>query len=213
MGSLQRLILVRHGETTGESSVRYHGATDVPLSYVGREQARASAARIPGETFEAVWSSSLSRAWQAARIIAPRHPIRLEHDFREIHFGRWEGLTRDEIAALDPELHEAWQSGRPEFEFPEGESRSAFRARIEAGLIRLCRSGVRSALVVAHKGVVRTLVELVVGQALPPELPELGGVVHASCDAAGRWQTGRRASDARLGEPAVGIALESASIR
>jgi len=209
MDPLQRLILVRHGETTGESSVRYHGATDVPLSFVGRAQARASATRIPGETFEAVWASSLSRAWQAARIIAPRHPIRLEHDFREIHFGRWEGLTRAEIAALDPKLHEAWQAGRPGFEFPGGESRAAFRARIERGLIRLRRSGVRSALVVAHKGVVRTLVELVVGQTLPSEVPELGAVVHASRDVAGRWQTGRRASDPRLDEPAVGIALEA----
>lgn len=206
MDPLQRLIFVRHGETTGESSIRYHGATDVPLSFVGREQARLSATRIPGETFEAVWSSSLSRAWQAARIIAPRHPIRLEHDFREIHFGRWEGLTRDEIAALDPELHEAWQAGRPGFEFPAGESRAAFRARIERGLIRLRESGVRSALVVAHKGVVRTLVELVVGQTLPPEAPELGGVVHAFRDGAGRWETGRRASDPRLDEPAIGIA-------
>jgi broad specificity phosphatase PhoE len=206
MDPLQRLILVRHGETTGESSIRYHGATDVPLSFVGREQARASATRIPGETFEAVWSSSLSRAWQAARIIAPRHPIRLEHDFREIHFGRWEGLTRDEIATLDPELHEAWQAGRPGFEFPEGESRAAFRARIECGLIRLRESGVRSALIVAHKGVVRTLVELLVGEALPPEAPELGGVVHTFRNGAGHWETGRRASDPRLDEPAAGIA-------
>ena len=29
---LTRLILVRHGETEGQSSIRYYGVTDVPLS-------------------------------------------------------------------------------------------------------------------------------------------------------------------------------------
>src|SRR5208282_5591650 len=33
-----RLILVRHGETEGESSIRYHGRTDVALSELGRTQ-------------------------------------------------------------------------------------------------------------------------------------------------------------------------------
>lgn len=209
MEPLSRLILVRHGETTGRSSIRYYGATDVPLSFVGRDQARDSAARIPGETFEAVWASSLSRAWQAARIIAPGHPIRLEHDFREIDFGRWEGLTREEIEAIDPTLFADWQSGRPGFEFPEGETRAAFRARIERGLGRMRASGVRSALVVAHKGVVRTLLELVSGQTLPPEVPALGGVVHVSRNARGTWETGRPASDPALCEAPVGIPIEA----
>lgn len=209
MDRLQRLILVRHGETTGQSSIRYYGATDVPLSWAGREHARAAAARIPGQTWEAVWSSSLSRAWQAARIIAPGHRIRLEHDFREIDFGRWEGLTREEIELLDPDLHAAWQSGAEAFEFPAGEARAAFRARVVRGLARLRASGVASALVVAHKGVLRTLFEEIVrGQTLPPATPELGGVLQISRNASGLWETGRRASDARLGEAATGIPLD-----
>ena len=62
-----RLILVRHGETEGESSIRYHGRTDVALSELGRAQmrlagraietrhgakhfARASTMRAPGQS-------------------------------------------------------------------------------------------------------------------------------------------------------------------
>ena len=41
MKSERRLWLVRHGETEGQSSIRYHGANDVPLSDVGRQQIRA----------------------------------------------------------------------------------------------------------------------------------------------------------------------------
>ena len=35
------IILVRHGETVGESSIRYHGRNDVVLSRKGRSQAEA----------------------------------------------------------------------------------------------------------------------------------------------------------------------------
>ena len=188
--------------------MRYYGATDVPLSTLGREQAHATRRAIPGTTFESVWSSTLSRAWEFAEIIAPEHPVRIDASFCEIDFGRWEGLTREEIQAIDPELSALWQTGGSDFGFPEGESRARFRARIEAGLARIQASGVRSALVVAHKGVVRTLLELVTGQTLPPDLPELGGVVQAYRDLGGSWRTGRQGSDASCSAPAVGIPLQ-----
>jgi broad specificity phosphatase PhoE len=207
MDRLSRLILVRHGETAGQSSVRYYGATDVPLSALGREQARSARRAIPGTTFEAVWSSSLSRAWESAQIIAGEFPVRIESSFREIDFGRWEGLTRKEIEVTDPENHAIWQSGAPGFEFPEGETRAAFRIRVEAGLLRLRSTGVRSALVVAHKGVVRTLLELVSGQTLSRESPDLGGVIQVYRDLDGEWKTGRQGSDASCSADPVGIPM------
>ncbi|HPG26900.1 MAG TPA: histidine phosphatase family protein, partial [Myxococcota bacterium] len=188
---------------------RYYGATDVPLSDEGRAQVRAARRRIPGETFEVVWSSSLCRAWESARILAPRHAIRLEADFREVDFGRWEGLTREEIERRDPSLYVAWRAQAPAFDYPGGERRSDFRARIGRGLGRLRTSGVRSALVVAHKGVVRTLLELVSGQTLGPDDPALAGVIHVSRLPSGEWRTGRRGSDPSCSEPPVGIAMPS----
>jgi len=207
MGRLARLILVRHGETAGQSSIRYYGATDVPLSELGRAQAHEARGKIPGETYESVWASSLSRAWESAQIIAPGRSIRIESDLCEIDFGRWEGLTREEIERAEPELHAVWQSRAADFEFPEGETRARFRGRIEAGLARLRESGVRSALVVAHKGVVRTLLELVSEQTLAPESPELGGVIHVYRNLDGQWQTGRRGSDPSCSEAPVGLPI------
>jgi broad specificity phosphatase PhoE len=186
---LERLILVRHGETTGQSSIRYYGATDVPLSDEGREQVRRAGERIAGERFEIVYSSSLSRAVESARILAPAHPIQLEADFREVHFGRWEGLTREEIAALDPELFPVWQRDLSRFDYPDGERRADFRARIARGLERLRAADASSALVVAHKGVVRTLLELISGETLAGPVPELGGVVRVVRDGDGRWRS------------------------
>lgn len=207
---LTRLILVRHGETEGQSSIRYYGVTDVPLSDLGREQIRAAKDRIPGETYDAVWASTLCRSWEAARIIAPEAPIRLEFDFREIDFGDWEGLTREEIEAVDPDGFAEWQASDSDFHFPGGESRADFRARIARGYARLRASGEKSVLVVAHKGVVRTLLELATGFTLAPELPELGNVVHASRDASGAWTTGRKGSDSTCSEESLGIPVEPA---
>ncbi len=205
---LTRLILVRHGETSGQSSIRYHGVTDVPLSELGREQIRGARERIPGETYDVVWASTLCRSWEAARIIAPHAPIRLEFDFREIDFGNWEGLTREEIEAVDPEGYVEWQVSGAEFHFPGGESRAAFRTRIARGYERLVGSGARSALVVAHKGVVRTLLEFATGFTLAPEHPALAAVIHASRNASGVWTTGRKGSDSSCGEEPLGIPIE-----
>lgn len=188
---LERLILVRHGETEGQSSIRYYGATDVPLSNLGREQVRRARERLAGEVFEVVYTSSLSRASESARILVPNHPIRVEADFREVDFGRWEGLTREEIAVRDPELFDVWQRDLARFDYPGGERRADFRARIARGLARVRESGASSALVVAHKGVVRTLLDLVSGEKLAGAEPELGGIIHVGRDALGRWRSGK----------------------
>lgn len=195
---LERLVLLRHGETVGQSSIRYYGATDVALSDVGREQVLRAAARLADERFDVVYSSSLSRAVESAKLVASDRRVHYEIDFREVDFGRWEGLTREEIAVRDPELFPIWQANLARFDYPEGEARADFRARIARGLDRLLAVPARSALVVAHKGVVRTLLELVAGETLPADEPELGGIVRVVRGADGYWRGVRPDGDAGL---------------
>lgn len=195
MGSLRRIVLVRHGETDGESSIRFHGATDVGLSPLGREQMKRVARELGPEPLDRVLASPLRRSWQAAWIVGRGAPVQLEPDFREVDFGRWEGMTREEIERADPVLAQEWQAGAESFEYPGGESLGDFRARVRRGLDRLLASGARSALVVAHKGVIRTIAETVTGEALPAGEPPLGGVVNLTRDAEGPWFVGRRSSN------------------
>ncbi len=82
MSALTRLVMVRHGETEGQSSARYYGATDVALSDTGRQQVRAAAKWLPRAAIDAWVASPLSRAWQSARILAKGRSIRLDADFR-----------------------------------------------------------------------------------------------------------------------------------
>lgn len=195
MSRLRRIVLVRHGETVGNSSVRFHGSGDVPLSDAGRAQLRETARALRTEAFDLVVASPLRRSWEGAAIVSGGASVRLEPDFREIHFGRWEGLTAEEIEAAEPALYRDWQSRVEGFEFPEGERRAAFRERVLAGLDRLLESEARSCLVVAHKGVIRTIVEKLCGEAPEQPHPELGEVIQVTRGADGAWFRGPRSSD------------------
>ena len=46
MSKLRRIVLIRHGETDGESSVRFHGSSDVALSEAGRAHLRAEGKQL-----------------------------------------------------------------------------------------------------------------------------------------------------------------------
>ncbi|MBW2313138.1 MAG: histidine phosphatase family protein [Deltaproteobacteria bacterium] len=194
MSRLRRIVLVRHGETEGESSTRFHGAGDVALSAEGEAQMRAVAASFGPTRFDRVIASPLQRSWRAAQIAGHTDAVRVEADFREIDFGRWEGLTKQEIEASDPVLYEDWQNKTAGFEFPNGEPRGDFRARVEAGLDRLLDSGAGTALVVVHKGVVRTIAEKLLGAPLEEGTPDLAGQVELYKESDG-WKLGRVGSN------------------
>lgn len=206
MPALSRIVLVRHGETVGKSSIRFYGSTDVALSAEGCAQMRGAARAIVGKGVGLVVASPLGRAWKAATIVAPGRPVRLEPGFREIDFGRWEGLTRQEIEARDPVLYRDWQARVPGFEFPGGERQASFRGRIRAALERLFASGERSVVVVSHKGVIREIVVQLTGEPLAEGEPPLGGVLPLTLTGDEKWRVVRRklepqAVDARRPHP------------
>jgi broad specificity phosphatase PhoE len=186
-----RITLVRHGETVGQSSIRYYGATDLSLSEVGREQMRRAAEALREERFDAVFSSRLQRSAEAAELIAGgRAPVRVVAGFDEVNFGRWEGWTRQEIAARDPENYRIWQQRRPDFRYPEGDSRPEFEARVWGAARDLMEDGTqRSVLMVLHRGVIAVLLTSLLGLS-PEERARLDialGSIHTVHREGGRW--------------------------
>ena len=192
---LRQILLVRHGETNGASSIRYFGSTDVELSAEGREQMVQVGASLAARRVELWLASNLRRSWVAASIVSRGVPVRIDSDLREIHFGQWEGLTREEIEARDPVLFQDWQAGAEGFEYPGGEARGAFRARVGRALERILASRGSTAVGVLHKGVIRELVRQLTGELLPKAEPLLGGLVALTRIAGGAWLRGERSSD------------------
>jgi len=194
MSSLRRIVMVRHGETEGQSSVRLYGSSDVRLNDEGRDQLRETARKMKTEVFDLVVASPLRRSWEGAVIVSGGAPVRLYPEFREVHFGQWEGMTAAEIEASNPALYRDWQTGAVGFEYPGGELREAFRSRVARRLEALLAGVATSVLLVSHKGVIRTIGERLLDAPLSED-PELGGVVSVSRGADRRWYEGRRGSN------------------
>lgn len=163
MSRLRHLVLVRHGETAGESSIRYHGANDVDLSELGIEQMKRVAAALAGEQFDLALTSRLRRTVEAARIIAPNVRTVAVEGFNEINFGAWEGLTSDEIRARDPQAYTQWRAAVHDFVYPAGDSVPAFRHRVVATFRELVPEMPERTLIVAHKGVIAAIVSDLLG--------------------------------------------------
>jgi broad specificity phosphatase PhoE len=92
------LLLVRHGETDWNAEGRLQGHSDRPLNDHGRQQAKALADRLAGESIDAIYASDLARAKETAEIVGERLglPVVIDADLREKNWGNWEGLTGDE---------------------------------------------------------------------------------------------------------------------
>lgn len=165
MSARRLLHLVRHGETVGQSSIRFWGSTDVALSESGRRQVEALGAAVGALAVAAVIHSPLVRAAESARVLAPALelagvPWHVEPDFAEIDFGTFEGLTAEEIGARDPQWFAQWQARRHEG-FPGGETLGGFEARVRAGFARAIERIEGDLLIVAHRGVIRRIADLV----------------------------------------------------
>ncbi len=152
--------MVRHGETEGESSIRYHGRNDVALSEFGRKQVELLIPWLREQRFAAVLHSPLSRARTSAEVLLAglEHPpgVVEEHQgLTEIHFGAIEGLTVEEVAERMPEWHAEWQAERIDG-FPGGDTFAGFRARVAAAWDDLLgRHDEGDLLIVAHRGVIK----------------------------------------------------------
>ena len=164
-----RVFLVRHGATVLSAEDRYAGSVDAPLSDEGRAQAQALGARLAGEPLAAVYASPMSRAQDTARAIVAGRSLEVATvpELRETDHGHWEGKTREEIRAADPDEYARWERDPFTFAPSNGETGLQVLGRaLPAFLAIVGRHSDRAVLVVSHKATIR----LVVGELLGVEL-------------------------------------------
>ncbi|MEW6448060.1 MAG: alpha-ribazole phosphatase [Bacillota bacterium] len=156
-----RIYLIRHGETLWNHALKYQGHTDIGLSERGVKQAAALAKRLSSERFAAFYASDLSRAIDTARIIAEPHggtviPLPA---LREINFGEWEGLTRDEIKARFPDVSQHWWNTPYTTRLPGGETLEEVGSRAVKAIEQIALNHPEEqVVVVSHGGTIRAAI-------------------------------------------------------
>jgi len=164
---MTRIILVRHGETDWNRVERFRGRADVPLNDHGISQAEAAGERIAAEWQpKAVYASPLSRALRTAEAIAKRFdlPVQVHPGLIDIHYGRWEGLSPDEVRARWPDLLHAWYVAPHTVHIPGGETLEEVRSRGLAAVRELAaRHEGHTVVVVAHTVLNRAILLGVLG--------------------------------------------------
>lgn len=150
-----RIDILRHGQPEGGDRVRGQGVDD-PLSPLGWHQMRTTAAAIPD--WERIVSSPMRRCVAFAEWLAVERglPFSVEQDLREVGFGAWEGMARDELMVRRREEYEAFYRD-PVNRRPAGaESLADFGRRVSEAFVGLSeRFAGERVLVVAHAGVIR----------------------------------------------------------
>jgi broad specificity phosphatase PhoE len=164
---MRRLTLIRHGLTEWNVSGRFQGHSDVPLSAEGRAQAEQLAGYLSTfPVFDVVMSSPLVRAVETSRIAMPDREPELDARLRELHFGAFEGLTRD-VIERDPRW-DVWIRDPFMRAAPEGESYHQLRARMVEWLDETRRRFPDAHVAaVTHSGSIQTLLSALLGVERP----------------------------------------------
>ncbi|MFC4874703.1 histidine phosphatase family protein [Negadavirga shengliensis] len=106
-----KIFLLRHGETTfNADGNRYCGRTDAALTDKGKNQAKQLSGMLKKIKFDGVYASPLMRAAETAGMVSPEAEVQTDDRLIEVDFGMWEGKTREEFVAEDPDLWAKWSS-------------------------------------------------------------------------------------------------------
>ena len=176
-----RVILVRHGTSTYNVLRKVQGHCDESdLTEGGQQDAAKVGVALQGIRLDAAYSSPLKRATQTAQIILEQwskvdsSPVELQFtdNLKEINLLHWEGMTFDDIAAQFPEDHRVWRDAPHDLclqkQTPEGTEpfypvRSLFEQAKQFWRETLPHHADQTILVVAHSGIIRSLVCTAIG--------------------------------------------------
>lgn len=99
---MQKIILVRHGETEWALNGRHTGHTDITLTDQGERQAKALTPLLKTFSFQQAFVSPLQRAKNTFHLSGLQTEFQLDNDLYEWDYGNYEGLTSPQILEKNP---------------------------------------------------------------------------------------------------------------
>lgn len=165
--SMTTIILLRHGESVANSRGIIAAQLDMPLSDVGRQQAKLAAKYIAENyKIDKIYSSDLSRAYDTASAVAAKLNMKIikTKALREIYAGIWEGMKYTDIAVGYAEDYKIWLEDIGKSRPTGGESAEELGIRIMSELNRIADENEgKTVLAATHACAIRavcTVIEL-----------------------------------------------------
>jgi probable phosphoglycerate mutase len=168
---MTRLLLIRHGYSSGNKDRRFSGQIDLPLSEEGIRQAELVCDYIrENYTVDTIYSSDLERAIDTVKPLseALSLPINIHRELREINEGIWQGMLITEVEAKWPEEFAFYKANLGLHQFEGGECYASLLARLLPMIDKIVADNEGKTVVIGtHGAVVRSL--LSVWQGVPLE--------------------------------------------
>lgn len=169
MATIMKLLLIRHGQSTGNAEGRVQGQADLPLTNLGRRQAKAGAQRLQRREWNptAIYCSDLVRAAETAEILAAGWGLAvvLDERLQEYDCGELTNLNEQEIETLYPEIWHSMHHSADWVSIPGEEGNQAFDLRLQAVLaeIRARHGDEETVAIVSHGALLGTLLRQFLG--------------------------------------------------
>lgn len=162
---MTRLYLIRHGESMGNASKVFTGQIDMPLTDLGREQARRTAVFLSDVKFDAAYGSDLVRAYETGEIVCGgKLHVTADKNLREINAGLWEGVRYEDVAQRYPQEYSVWRTDIGRARPVDGESVAELFDRVNAELDRIAaKEAGKTVLIATHATPIRCIVCRITG--------------------------------------------------
>ena len=177
------ILLVQTGQTTWEADQRIESPTGAPLTEAGLQTANLAACELSAEDIQAVYAGDAEAEEQTARLIVGQVKVKLHlrAELRDIDFGLWQGLTREELRHRHPKLYKQWIDSPASVCPPGGETVSDAAQRLGEVLQAIAKKHRAAPVVIVARPMIIALLRcLLTGQSLDE--------LSANVDPAFTWQ-------------------------
>jgi len=159
------IIIARHGETEWNVAEVFRGRIDIDLNETGVKQAELLAGYLSTLPIEALYSSPLKRALRTAEVIARPHKLKVndEPDLIDFNFGRWQGLSHQEVKERYGELYARWIAHPEQVSMPDGETLEDVRKRVTRVINRIIGNHTGTSVIVGHRVVNKVMICALLG--------------------------------------------------
>jgi broad specificity phosphatase PhoE len=148
------LYIARHGQTTWNVQKRMQGRLDSSLTKKGVEDAKRLRDYLACTSFDEVISSPSGRAYTTAKLIRPMEKqITTDPRLMEIHLGKWQGKTEEEIHHEFPSEYKHYWNAPDRYYNDGGETFEEVINRVEDFLQEIERTYTDGRVLIVTHGV------------------------------------------------------------